>query len=316
MKDEKHQIGSLLRFGIQANMDAELRRKIFLSNALSLSMAFLVLLILINDYFFAKNLLAGHRRVALLLFLIVIPIINKYGANILARALLVFIPGFTVFIVPIIIKDFFPGQLFWFHYGTALLSSFSILLFHHKKEKIYVWVFFLFYFILTVAIDSLLLHYNEDGYNFQFISGNFTDYKLPPIFVSLVFCSTVYWFNTINVTYGAKLKLAYEDLKNTNEELLAKTEQLDELNRNLEKLVKVRSDVIASKEKQIIEYANLNAHKVRGPLARILGLINLTSYTEGTEELKKLIDKMNYSAAELNDIIIEMNNILSEEKVN
>jgi signal transduction histidine kinase len=73
-----------------------------------------------------------------------------------------------------------------------------------------------------------------------------------------------------------------------------------------------RSAEIRTKNKQIIEYAHLNAHKVRGPLARIIGLLNLTKHTTDQEEIKELIAKMDFSAQELNEIITEMNEILSE----
>lgn len=293
-------------------MDAEQRRKIFLCNALSLSVSVIILMVLINDYFIAGNILAGHRRLIVFLFLLLVPVINYFGRPILGKIILVFIPGFIVFIGPIIVGDFFPGQLLWFHYGTAIVSAFPILLFHHKRERVYSWLFFLFYFILTIYIDDILIYYNPIDYGLSNLLESFTDYKVPPIFLSIMFCSVVYWFNTINVKYSHKLKQINDDLNHTNEELLTKTEQLDELNRNLERIIKERTAVIASKEKQIIEYANLNAHKVRGPLARILGLINLTNHIEDEGELKKLIEKMDYSALELNEIIKEMNRILSD----
>ncbi|GAB3329686.1 hypothetical protein GCM10027429_05940 [Marivirga atlantica] len=173
-------------------------------------------------------------------------------------------------------------------------------------------ILFLAYLFLTIFIDRILLYYNPVQYGFENELANFTDYKIPPIFLSVFLSSVVLWFNNVNIRYATKLKLVNQELKNTNEELLTKSEQLDDLNKNLEKLVIERSAEIRTKNKQIIEYAHLNAHKVRGPLARIIGLLNLTKHTTDQEEIKELIAKMDFSAQELNEIITEMNEILSE----
>ena len=303
---------NILQKGIRAEFDSEQRRKIYLTNALAVSLAIISLMIMVNDYFFAGNILAGHRRLSVVLVLSLIPFLNGKGYLRISKIILTIVPGCMVFLLPIILKDFFPGQLLWFHYGTAIMSAIPFLVFHHQRERFLAFALFGFYFILTATIDQLLFHFNPVSYEFEYLLVNFTDYKIPPIFVSLTLGVVIYWFNLINVHYASRLKLANEELSNTNEELLSKSEQLDQLNKNLARLVKERADIIAAKDRQIIEYANLNAHKVRGPLARILGLLSLTDHTSNEEELKKLIEKMDYSASELNDIITEMNKVLAE----
>jgi signal transduction histidine kinase len=52
-------------------------------------------------------------------------------------------------------------------------------------------------------------------------------------------------------------------------------EQMEKLNANLEQIVKQKTFRIEQKNKQLSEIAYTNAHQVRGPLARILGLLQL-----------------------------------------
>jgi hypothetical protein len=60
----------------------------------------------------------------------------------------------------------------------------------------------------------------------------------------------------------------------------------------------------------------MNAHKVRGPLARILGLINL--YKDHQVEVHDLFDKVDEAAHELDHVIKEINSSLeaSDESSN
>jgi signal transduction histidine kinase len=57
--------------------------------------------------------------------------------------------------------------------------------------------------------------------------------------------------------------------------LTASYAQLANLNANLEEAVKVKTWRIEQKNLQLADLANANAHRVRGPLARILGLLHL-----------------------------------------
>jgi signal transduction histidine kinase len=141
---------------------------------------------------------------------------------------------------------------------------------------------------------------------------NFTDFKLPPLFVAFFSTTTLLWYNRTNFRYEKRLKSTNKELQETQEELIAKNEEYEAINRNLEALVAERTKIIDSKNKQIIDYANINAHKVRGPLARIMGLINISEYSNDPEELKHIFEKLRNPSQELNIIIEEINKTLDE----
>ncbi|PTB96590.1 hypothetical protein C9994_06710 [Marivirga lumbricoides] len=303
----------IFQLGIEEETDAEQQRKVYLTNSLSIYLSLICLFLVINDFFFAVNTLAGYRRLIIALLLPLVPFINKAGHYKAAKSLFIIGPGFFIVGMPIILQDFFPGQLLWFHYATAIFAGLPLLIFHYKLERKLMLIFSAFYFILTIFIDKLLISFNPNKIELVNYMDSFTDYKLPPILFSLFLCVIIYRFNKINIRYEEKLSASNRALTLTNEELLSQSEQLHQLNQDLERLVKERSDIIQMKNKKIIEYANLNAHKVRGPLARILGLINISKYEHDEEELKNIIGLIDLSAYELNDIILNISEILSEE---
>jgi signal transduction histidine kinase len=63
----------------------------------------------------------------------------------------------------------------------------------------------------------------------------------------------------------------------------------------------------------LIEYAYSNAHNVRGPLARILGLASLMSREDDPELLKEYTTFMYVSAQELDNVIRDINVKLQDE---
>ncbi|MFZ5998983.1 MAG: GAF domain-containing protein [Bacteroidota bacterium] len=95
------------------------------------------------------------------------------------------------------------------------------------------------------------------------------------------------------------------------------------MNQTLEQRVKERTQELETQNKQLTEYAYINSHLLRGPLSRILGLINLIDYT-GTrdEKEKELIQHLRQSGDELDHVVRKINdaildgNELSRETIN
>jgi signal transduction histidine kinase len=77
---------------------------------------------------------------------------------------------------------------------------------------------------------------------------------------------------------------ANEKLEEANAEVYAQNEVIASYNRSLEVLVEERTKDIQSLNQKLIEYAFFNSHKVRGPLARILGLIYLIRLTASVNQ--------------------------------
>jgi|GEM_PF-3234872 len=98
-----------------------------------------------------------------------------------------------------------------------------------------------------------------------------------------------------------------EDLKSANEEISA-------INSNLEKIVEERTQKITDQRNTLLGYAYFNAHKVRGPLARILGLIHIMGTDiVADEQTIQYISMLKKAGDELDEQIKEINGLLSKD---
>jgi signal transduction histidine kinase len=104
------------------------------------------------------------------------------------------------------------------------------------------------------------------------------------------------------------LTTSEEELRTSQEELLASQEELTQINENLNNLVKERTLTIMDQNKKFVQHAFINAHKVRSPLARIQGLVNLLSYEAPhlSEDGQKIQRLLKASSMELDDILREV----------
>ncbi|GCC50002.1 hypothetical protein SanaruYs_02170 [Chryseotalea sanaruensis] len=103
-----------------------------------------------------------------------------------------------------------------------------------------------------------------------------------------------------------------DSLRKQNEEVKLQKEEIESINNNLEKLIVQRTKKVLEHEKLFTEYANINAHKVRSPLARILGLLNLIHLEEDKEKhIKEFLPLLKANADQLNDILDEVSKSLN-----
>ncbi|WNB18082.1 hypothetical protein [Marivirga arenosa] len=299
--------------GITMDMDDTAKRKLFLANVMALSLALVMIVVGLNDIS-NENYFASYRRMGVLIIMLFIPILNFYRYYRLSKSILLLLPSLILLGVPILIGDFFPGQFIWFQYAAAIFCSVPFIIFEHQNDRLFIILFLVYFLTITLFIDKVLLYYSNPPEAMKELVSNFTDFKIPPLFIALFSTTTFLWYNRTNAEYERKLKQANIELEETHEELIAKNEEYEAINRNLENLVKERSRLIETKNRQIIDYANINAHKVRGPLARIMGLINISEYSQEPEELKKLFLKLKKPSQELNEIIQEINKTLDQSE--
>jgi light-regulated signal transduction histidine kinase (bacteriophytochrome) len=90
------------------------------------------------------------------------------------------------------------------------------------------------------------------------------------------------------------------------------------INENLNALVDNRTQALQKQNEKLVKHAFINAHKVRSPLARISGLVNLIKYeVELHDKGKDLVDRLAVSTTELNDILKEVRiNLESDPSLN
>jgi len=86
-----------------------------------------------------------------------------------------------------------------------------------------------------------------------------------------------------------------------NEELRQNQESLTYINNHLEGLVEEKTRLVKIKNEKLIQLAFTNSHRVRAPLARILGLIDLSS-VEATPDFAFLFARIKEQAVEMDSI--------------
>lgn len=116
-----------------------------------------------------------------------------------------------------------------------------------------------------------------------------------------------------NTELELKVAERTKELQEQNNEILSQQEEIKSINEKLEQIIRSRTKTLEEKNRILIEYAYFNAHKVRGPLARILGLINL--FKGGHDkDMSFLFENIDLSAQELDKVIKEINRSLTDNE--
>lgn len=96
------------------------------------------------------------------------------------------------------------------------------------------------------------------------------------------------------------------EIEAQNEELVQSQENLFQINSHLETMVEARTHEVKKQNEQLIKYAYANAHHVRGPVARMLGLIQLSRMDSGLE-FPFLFEKLEEQAIEMDEVVKTIN---------
>lgn len=130
------------------------------------------------------------------------------------------------------------------------------------------------------------------------------------ILIFITFSIGIYFILFVKGKYE-KLK---KELEFKNNQLIEVNHELSSINENLEKIAQQRTNQIKDQNKKIIDYAFMNSHKVRGPLARILGLTELFSQNIiHKSEIPSSLNEIKNNAVELDHQIKEINILLENE---
>jgi|GEM_PF-1396433 len=98
-----------------------------------------------------------------------------------------------------------------------------------------------------------------------------------------------------------------------NEEIEIINQKISKVNENLEHLVTLRTNTLEAQNRILSDYAFLNAHKLRAPLARILGLANLLKLKTDAKEKSMIMNHLNNSSDELEMVVNELTGSLQRE---
>jgi hypothetical protein len=110
----------------------------------------------------------------------------------------------------------------------------------------------------------------------------------------------------VSLVYRTAQRREYES------KVRAHKKELERFNVDLEKSILERTTELEEQNKQLAEYAFINSHLLRGPLCRMLGLINLINHTEIHSKEKELIEHLKLSGEELDEIVRKINSAIEK----
>lgn len=128
--------------------------------------------------------------------------------------------------------------------------------------------------------------------------------------------------------YNKDLSKVNRLIKQNNDELEAQNEEITQqayhleyanqeiqrINENLEQIVEVRTNEIVQKNEMLKEYAFINAHKLRAPVARLLGLCNLFPLYESEEEKQNILTLLQQETQDLDKLIKAIDDAISSSE--
>ena len=109
---------------------------------------------------------------------------------------------------------------------------------------------------------------------------------------------------------NTELQQQGNEISSFNEELTSLNEELAITNYTLEATVKRRTIELEKQNEYLTEYAFINSHLLRAPLARIMGLSTLLSIESKESNCKELIEALTKSSYELDLIIRKITDVL------
>ena len=110
----------------------------------------------------------------------------------------------------------------------------------------------------------------------------------------IIFVSSV--SDIISLAFRTAQRLEYE------KQIKLHSRQIERMNELLEDRVRERTEELEVQNLKLAEYAFINSHLLRGPLSRILGLINLMEH-DRTMKHEDIVDLLRRSGTELDTVV-------------
>lgn len=101
----------------------------------------------------------------------------------------------------------------------------------------------------------------------------------------------------------AEIQRQTEEILTQSAAIHKQAEEIRSINENLEVMVQQRTHELEHKNRALEEYAFINAHELRAPVASILGLINLTDRIELEQEERIIIEHLRAAAQRLELVV-------------
>lgn len=103
-------------------------------------------------------------------------------------------------------------------------------------------------------------------------------------------------------------------LQISNREIKIQAHEIERINENLETIVKERTAELEKKNTALEEAAFINAHKLRAPVAMILGLTDILKRDQPGDDRKEVLGYLDASTKKLDEIVKEISSTLEKSE--
>jgi signal transduction histidine kinase len=181
-----------------------------------------------------------------------------------------------------------------FNYMALIIGAAMFVLWH--------WTYSVIVIILSVFVTWFCVSQNQNiAFEEFFVKGGLLLCAVSAFMLVLI--KTRYDLTVKEIKARLALQMSKEEIQAQNEELQSQEEVIRGINENLENIVHVRTLELEKKNKALEEYAFINAHKLRSPVASILGLINLLKKVDLNKDAKDMMYHLEDSADKLDAIV-------------
>lgn len=110
------------------------------------------------------------------------------------------------------------------------------------------------------------------------------------------------------------VKQSVKELEEKNERIALQSAELHAYNDSLEKTVALRTEQLTERNKKLAEYAFMNAHNLRVPVANIKGIIQLFESDRSKPEILEYIEMLRGQSDNLDKVLLDIQQMLEDDE--
>jgi signal transduction histidine kinase len=259
--------------GTEGESDTWKLRTIVISNQLNFVMfisLFLLLLTTIITLLLTNDTMSyGTLRVSNLLIVVFFNLVlSRSGYTKLSRLSLIFLSPVVFLIGPTMIGYVEEESYTYYPYVLICVSIIPQLLIYPKKEKLLWWISMIYYLVLVILIDKIMVQFGTTSFPIvDLINTFYPFYKIAQITLFLLINACIYYLRLLNYRFEEELNNKNSELDLQNIELKA---QKDEIERQKDELVRKE---ISTWQKLV----NIISHEILNSAIPITNLAGMTA---------------------------------------
>ncbi len=304
----------MIIFTDKEGFHGDIRKRAFQHYLMALSIIFIV-------FFFLDllvDLITPLWISAIIPFFFIIPLIlSRYGVK--TDFLITFnVSGLLLVFQLLFILN--PKHYYVLIYWFGLIPLLIVSMVKPKAAKIWGLIFLGFFIVNGIYVFLLFPSYQYMLFPKKYLAAGF-------VFWMIAF-SLVFIINRIQDKNKKILLFRNEELTNLKQQIENKNnelefqnkqintinEKLKNLNDNLENSIKNRTKDLEQRNVQLTEYAFINSHLLRAPVARVIGLIDVFSKSKSDSIKNEILGHLKQASVELDEIVSQINKVLDEER--